>query len=449
MMSTKKRIKKFILLAGLSASMTFPAPSPVMAACSPGIPCTGYTITANPTSNTDPSLNGPKTGQPVVSGAHAGGACDGDFMNQIHARAFMEANRDVIMSEQIIRKPDSVLEYTCFDEMINATAVRADRIFSAIQDGDDGDFVNRNVALLTDEVDGEIDTSDYSCSTSPCVSYSVVFPDSQMDTVIQNAVMAPMRTYINSNFAHTYLGGASAQDSNMSSVSDPYSCGDMTGVWDEAKCIDFGSPDDFFRSFEELAEGDPRTLPAVCGSGPAASNPSPSVANTALFATGTLLTLIGDVSLAFPVDSQSPCPVPAGSNTPATGITEDIINVSRNCEFNYVRFDLFENYFEFIKSPLSTNATGDIVSNTATGHPAICSAPIPTGVPVVTYRKTPVSTPEGIETYTMQRFLHYDHVCVNPGCRYVPVSIPWLWNISAMPTVPASTAAQCVLYNIP
>jgi len=470
-MSIKTRFYNFVLLIGISAGalslsissgiaacapgfqtqhdgITCIENEPAANTCSPGIPCTGYDISTDTTSNVDPDRNGLKTGQPATAGQHTGGACDGDFMNQILTRAYMEASREVIMSEQIIRKPDSVLEYSCFEDLIEITAQNADDIFSGIQDGADGDFVNRNVALLTDSEDGEVDISDYSCSTSPCVAYSVVFPDTQLDGILTTVIQEPLNAYINNtatandgNFDHTFRGGSSTIDSDVTTLDDPYNCTHMQTVWDQAHCIDFGEEDQF-RSFQQLAEADPRNLPVVCNPGPAATNLTeepnlpPGVA-FASFLVGTVgpMALTPDINIGFPIDYTEPCGL-TDTDTPATGITEDMISVSNNCDYTYARFDILNTHFEIIKSPAVTNDPADSIANAATGHPPLlCSDPIPTGVPVVIYRKT-LTGASGIAVYETERLLHYDHVCVNPGCRYVPVPVPWAWTTVAIPNVP-------------
>ena len=74
--------------------------SAVNAACSPGIPCTGYDAYSNPFASNNPAWNGLKTGVPVPNGLNLTGAtvtaCDGNFMNQIFSRAYMEASREVL-----------------------------------------------------------------------------------------------------------------------------------------------------------------------------------------------------------------------------------------------------------------------------------------------------------------------------------------------------------------
>src|SRR5690349_5990742 len=41
--------------------------------------------------------------------------CDPEYMDALEARAYLEAQREVAQNQNFILKPDSVLEYTCFD----------------------------------------------------------------------------------------------------------------------------------------------------------------------------------------------------------------------------------------------------------------------------------------------------------------------------------------------
>lgn len=110
-----------VLLASPAAlaQVTIPATP-----CLPGLPCDVPLTPNNPTNPND----GPKIG-PNKSKSSSD-ACDADFMNQIHARAFLEAQREEIINQVTIRKPDSVLEYTCFDQAVRDTAKYAGPIFS-------------------------------------------------------------------------------------------------------------------------------------------------------------------------------------------------------------------------------------------------------------------------------------------------------------------------------
>ena len=44
--------------------------------------------------------------------------CDPEYMDALEARAYMEAQREVAQNQNYILKPDSILEYTCFDKFL-------------------------------------------------------------------------------------------------------------------------------------------------------------------------------------------------------------------------------------------------------------------------------------------------------------------------------------------
>ena len=51
-------------------------------------------------------------------------------MNQIYAKAYLEATRETVVQSIAVRKPDSVLEYTCFDQQLALSADQAAGIFT-------------------------------------------------------------------------------------------------------------------------------------------------------------------------------------------------------------------------------------------------------------------------------------------------------------------------------
>lgn len=369
----------FYALALSGVAVAAPAP------CSPGIPCTTYTVDTQTDAGTNPSYNGPKTGEPAP---HTTGSCDGNFMNQIYAKAFLQASRQVIMSEQLIRKPDSVLEYTCFDQFLAKTAHTAGPIFS-----ESTAYQNRSVTLRTK--DG---TSNY--------TINAVFSNTRLDNVLNLLVVDSLRNYINSNFGHTFLGGSTSIDNNMNLsgiAANNYNCSHMSTVWNIAKCSDFGE-DDKFRSFSTLASSDPRALPAACSNG--AVSPS-SNGYAALEAIGVMT-----------LDYSTPCPAstPAPGNL-RTGMNSDLIRVSNNCDYQYSDFDIIDPSFSRVKSRGTTPA------QIAMGHPALCSSPIPTGVLVETFTTDEASSPIGMQALTPTRYVHYEHICPNPGCYYAPIQV--------------------------
>ncbi len=75
--------------------------STAYAACLPGVPC----IVAKNSEDNKPKSDS--------------GTCDADFMNQLQARAFLEAEREAVAAGVAIRKPESVLELSCADQLTN------------------------------------------------------------------------------------------------------------------------------------------------------------------------------------------------------------------------------------------------------------------------------------------------------------------------------------------
>ena len=56
--------------------------------------------------------------------------CDPDYYESLEARAWLEAQREITQNQNLIFKPDSVLEYTCFDNHLRELADHADEMFS-------------------------------------------------------------------------------------------------------------------------------------------------------------------------------------------------------------------------------------------------------------------------------------------------------------------------------
>lgn len=436
-------------------------------ACSPGIPCTDYTLTANPTAGTDAALNGKKTGQPAP---YTGGTCDGNYMNQIISNAYLGASRELIMSEQLINKPDSVLAYTCFDQLVAMTAhyggtLSETQTFGADTDprgfalkaGDDSggdDYDGDNVS------DGEIDPDSGAglmgvpppdCTENtddhPCETYTVDLTNKtgitgsyneRLDYLLGKVVMESLNTYLTSNFNHTYLGGSSSINRTSTAITaTSYNCSEMATVWLLSQCADFGEYDRF-RTFSDLVVKDPRAFPTGCSPANIADDSDEKVDSN-------------NVELIFPYTISKPCPDADANNTGATantGITNKQIDLAHNCNYTYADFDIIEPLMSIVKSsalsPISSPT--QMAAKAMSGHPILCSDPIPTGVIVISYTHTLASLGP-LVTPLVIRYVHYDHVCPNPGCYYIPVKYPMayvpaaggtplnLLNITSVPTV--------------
>lgn len=427
------------------------------AACSAGIPCTDYDIANDTDADRDPGYNGPKSGEPFLSplGLHDEGSCDGNFMNQIYARAFLEASREVIMSEQLIHKPDSVLEYTCFDQLVGYAADAVGPVFSEKEYWRDHEM--------------EIRTADTTATEAVTITH---LDDDLVDDMLEPFLFDILEEYLNGSFSHSFMGNALSIDHTISSSAMrniSYSCSNMNAVWQIAKCADFAE-DDRFRSFSSLIESDPRSIPQMCSDERATfldvatpdGNPLPTASgsnykldqNISAGSTNPS----GGISDPCPAEPSPPFGTPADP-APNNNITYDIIDLANNCdkEVNnpsgpgtiilpnaYSSVDMIETFKKLILGvgqhlPGAGNATGTI---------ACPSSPLPTGLPVVTHVYTDISgsLPEINSTYTTVNrvsFVHEEYFCPNPGCYYQPVlKIPY------DPLVPlpdlSSTRGVCV-----
>tara|TARA_R110001592_G_scaffold16881_14_gene71716 strand:+ start:3823 stop:5175 length:1353 start_codon:yes stop_codon:yes gene_type:complete len=448
----KKSGNKLTFLFSFIMIAIFPAVS-VHAACSPGIPCTDYDIYNDLTSGTDAAINGPKTGTAPPHANTTGtttSACDGNFMNQIYSQAFMNASREVIMSEQIIHKPDSVLEYTCFDQWVSVAAEHAGPIFSESTTWED-----HEVCLSTGDDTASSgrpptcpDGSGENVVSPQSVTINVVFPDDHLDNVLEPLLFPTLQTYIDNNFSHTYLGEATTIDNDLDTSdigSGSYNCSHMSTVWNIAKCIDF-EEDDRFRTFEDLVNADPRSIPVECSAGFSASDAVEAGTNSTKLDSTTPGSSTSSTSI------MNPCPASAavvsGVNT---DFSNDLIRIANNCDDGanlnaYSIFDTMKLYDEMIlglQTPIGTYIPG--TGGSTSGVITDCSDPIPTGVPVVTYEYiNAIGAGVGLVNIVQRTpRLHYEYICTNPGCYYRPVKVPYVTN----GPVPASTpAGACLPY---
>src|SRR5688500_5108068 len=104
--------------------------------------------------------------------------CDPLYMDAMEKRAWLAAQRESAMNQNIIVKPDSVLEYTCFDQFLGMLAQRY--------------------------------TNGYLFSEVACCG---VTPDFDiLNLLLQQGVWNAVVPYLSVNFEHTFRGGNSGQD---------------------------------------------------------------------------------------------------------------------------------------------------------------------------------------------------------------------------------------------
>lgn len=140
--------------------------------------------------------------------------CDTLYYESLSARAWLEAQREIVQNQNLILKPDSVMEYTCFDMFL-------------------GNLANRATNLLSEN-------SGFGGNAS------------NMDNALQDVVARALIAYGVGNFGHgasgyNLLGGHDAGNAiyhkfqNISGPTLNYNCDIMDRVWQAAKCIDMGT----------------------------------------------------------------------------------------------------------------------------------------------------------------------------------------------------------------
>jgi hypothetical protein len=151
-------------------------------------------------------------------------ACDPEYYKSLEARAWMEAQREIEQNQNLIVKPDSVLEYTCFD------------LFGA---------------ELADHAKDML---------SETTRWGSIVPAGSMGTALSSLVGDAIVDYQSANFNHTSLGGRGIDKRKMvASISGgAYTCDQMDKIWQKdantAKCYNFqtiSSQDGFF-SFKDM-----------------------------------------------------------------------------------------------------------------------------------------------------------------------------------------------------
>ncbi len=190
--------------------------------------------------------------------------CDPNYYQSLEARAWLEAQREITQNQNLIFKPDSVLEYTCFDRHLQELADHADEMFSE---------TNR---------------------WGPTILLTPVPQPIHMDNALTLLVGNAVSTYDASNYGASLLGGRLDGTGGWAPATAPaaasgtsytpaatitggsYTCDLMQAVWQKAKCMNFipngpAADEDGFFTFDHYANNpDKRFLPTRC-TGPGAA----------------------------------------------------------------------------------------------------------------------------------------------------------------------------------
>lgn len=187
--------------------------------------------------------------------------CDPQYWESMSSRAWMEAQREISQNKNLIYKPDSVLEYVCFDSFMQHAAQHVGDVFTHTT------YFNGQMIIPRDDE-----------------RYS-------LEQTLTKVVTNSYKTYIESNFGHKFLGERSAHlgrhaaaDRTLGDASamGEYKCTLMANIWTQAKCENFIDNEKFegdgFFPFDDLKPGpggnveikgyknrtDPRIFPAAC-----------------------------------------------------------------------------------------------------------------------------------------------------------------------------------------
>jgi len=154
------------------------------------------------------------------SGTIAEQTCDTQVWQTMEARARIETEREIMQNQNLIFKPDSVLNYVCFDKLAGHAAANVGVLFTHTT------YWDKEIIQWGEK-------------------YGV-------DAAINKTVINSLKPYLSSNFGHSYLGGrgneylggrggdaATPPTPVNSSKSSNYSCSEMAKIWGAAKCANF------------------------------------------------------------------------------------------------------------------------------------------------------------------------------------------------------------------
>lgn len=289
--------------------------------------------------------------------------CDVGVWRTMEDRARLETQREVMQNQNLIFKADSVLSYTCFDMMAAHAVQTVGPLFTH--------------------------TSYWGQQIIPWAGRNGV---PGLGGAVQNAVLASMRTYLESNFNHAPLGGRGTELglsrraglTTMPAQGTSYACSQMSTVWNAAKCMNFMHTDTFAQTDGYYPFDDLQSVGGGAGVEGYASKPD------------IRGTPCGSIST--PSGTQSVSPVPGG--------WDGLYNASRNSPDGST-FDLRYQY----GTPTGTSfrdvrrmiGAGTVSAGPGAGT-SICAPPVLTGVTIIL-------SPGSTDSYQ-------DGVCVTPGCTY-------------------------------
>jgi hypothetical protein len=191
---------------------------------------------------------------PLKAQAQLPTGCDPEYMDAIEARAFLGAQRRLVKARNTIYKPDSVLEYNCFEQFMPLYAMQGDQ---------------------------PIPGGWFWFSEEPLFWIPPPRTTLTMDNALLRLVLQAIPGYLFTNYGHTFLGGRAPPGPATIPIPGQYECSAMQWAWDNAHCLNlFDEPLlEGFYTFEWYAVNEPRQIPNIPPFLPACAPADPRIAD--------------------------------------------------------------------------------------------------------------------------------------------------------------------------
>lgn len=171
---------------------------------------------------------------PTYDGVEFKNGCATDTWTAMVNQAVIEARREDILNKRFIVKPDSVLDYGCFDENLEAAQSRLGPIFSETPN-----WASQDVNILPETV-----------------TIKRYHPEG-LRNALASVVEQAAQSYYNQQFNQAPLAGSTP----VGGITNGKNCDLMGKIWSAAKCKNFDDVQVFYK-FEDLTDFEPREYPA-------------------------------------------------------------------------------------------------------------------------------------------------------------------------------------------
>ncbi len=234
-------------------------------------------------------LQNPTSGQAPEP---APSACDPDYYETLEARAWLEAQREITQNQNLITKPDSVLQYTCFDKHLGALNKAAQEMFSgeseggSISGGGGGSSSSAapsepsntqaiNTALEEGRAPPATESIDLATGTDTASAISAASANSGSGNPSTQVAETATSNYLLNNFTgstSTFRGGKSYNSYQSGTpAAAAYNCTTMNAIWKQARCSNFiesAAADGFFTLAQYVESPDKRFPVESCTQNP-------------------------------------------------------------------------------------------------------------------------------------------------------------------------------------